>query len=64
VETTHERRLEAEIHRTAGEIALMSPERNTEKAQTYFEGALAVARNQQAKSLELRAAMSIGAALA
>jgi predicted ATPase len=37
----------------------MSPERDTEKAQTYFEGALAVARNQQAKSLELRAAMSM-----
>ena len=59
VETTHERWLEVEIHRTAGEIALMSPERDTEKAQTYFEGALAVARNQQAKSLELRAAMSM-----
>ena len=37
----------------------MSPERDTEKAQAYFEGALAVARNQQAKSLELRAAMSM-----
>jgi class 3 adenylate cyclase/tetratricopeptide (TPR) repeat protein len=59
VETTHERWLEVEIHRTAGEIALMSPERDTEKAQTYFEGALAVARNQQAKSLELRATMSM-----
>jgi predicted ATPase len=59
VETTHEGWLEVEIHRTAGEIALMSPERDTEKAQTYFEGALAVARNQQAKSLELRAAMSM-----
>jgi predicted ATPase len=37
----------------------VSPERDTEKAQTYFEGALAVARNQQAKSWELRATMSM-----
>ena len=29
------------------------------KAQVYFERALAVARKQQAKSLELRAAMSL-----
>jgi predicted ATPase len=29
------------------------------KAQTYFERALAVARKQEAKSLELRAAMSM-----
>jgi predicted ATPase len=29
------------------------------KAQAYFERALAVARKQQAKSLELRAAMSL-----
>jgi hypothetical protein len=36
VETTKERRWEAEINRTAGEIAL-SPERDTVKAQAYFE---------------------------
>jgi predicted ATPase len=43
----------------AGEIALMSPEPDTAKAQSYFERALAVARQQQAKSWELRAAMSM-----
>ncbi len=48
-----------EILRFGGEIALMSPERDTVKAETYFERALAVARQQQAKSWELRASMSL-----
>jgi predicted ATPase len=43
----------------AGEITLKSPERDTAKAEAYFEGALTVARKQQAKSWELRAAMSM-----
>jgi predicted ATPase len=59
VETTKETWYEAELHRIAGEIALMSPERDTAKAEAYFERALAVARAQQAKSWELRAAMSM-----
>ena len=50
---------EAEVHRTAGEIALMSPEPDAAKAEAYFERALAVARAQQAKSWELRAATSL-----
>ena len=55
-----ERWPEAEIYRVAGEIALKSPERaDAAKAETYFERALAVARQQQAKSWELRAAMSM-----
>ena len=37
----------------------MSPEPDTAKAEAYFERALAVARQQQAKSWELRAAMSM-----
>ena len=37
----------------------MSPEPDVAKAQQYFERALAVARQQQAKSWELRAAMSM-----
>ena len=41
----------------AGERALMSPER--EEAEAYFERALTIARAQQAKSWELRAAMSL-----
>ena len=59
VETTKERWCEAEIHRMAGEIALKSPEPDAAKAEAYFERALAVARQQQAKSWELRAAMSM-----
>jgi class 3 adenylate cyclase/predicted ATPase len=59
VETTKERFCEAEIHRTAGEIALMLPAPDVAKAEAYFDRALAVAREQQAKSWELRAAMSM-----
>ena len=59
METTKERWFEAEIHRIAGEIALMSPKPDAAKAEAYFERALAVAREQQAKSWELRAAMSM-----
>jgi predicted ATPase len=59
VETTKEKCWEAEVDRTAGEIALMGPKPDAAKAQAYFELALAVARAQQAKSWELRAAMSL-----
>ena len=59
VETTKERVWEAEVNRVAGEIALKSPEPDAVKAEGYFERALAVAREQQAKSWELRAAMSM-----
>ena len=59
VETTGERWDEAEVNRIAGEIALMSPKPDETKAQRFFERALAVARQQHAKSWELRAAMSM-----
>jgi len=59
IEATKETWSEAEVHRVAGELALKSPGRNTAKAEAYFERALAVARQQQAKSWELRAAMSM-----
>jgi predicted ATPase len=59
VETADERWSEAEINRIAGVIALNSRERDARKAEAYFERALAVARAQQAKSWELRAAMSM-----
>jgi hypothetical protein len=35
---------------TTGEIALLSPEPNAAKTEAYFKRALAVAREQQAKS--------------
>jgi DNA-binding winged helix-turn-helix (wHTH) protein/predicted ATPase len=59
VETTKERWCEANIHRIAGEIALMPPEPDATKVEAYFERALAVARAQQAKSWELRAAINM-----
>src|SRR5271165_3926602 len=59
VESTDERWYEAEVNRIAGELALNSPDRDTAKSERYFERALAVAHEQQAKSWELRAAMSL-----
>jgi predicted ATPase len=58
-ETTKESWCEVEVHRTAGEIALLSSDPDTARAEAYFERALAIARAQQAKSWELRAAMSM-----
>ena len=59
METSKETWFEAELNRIAGEIALKSSEPDFANAETYFERALAVARRQQAKSWELRAAMSL-----
>ena len=59
MQSTKERWCEAEVNRVAREIALKSPEPDATKAEAYFERALAVARQQQAKSWELRAAMSL-----
>jgi predicted ATPase len=58
-ETTQEKWYEAEIHRVAGQIVLCLPEPETAKAETHFLRALTVARQQQAKSWELRAATSM-----
>jgi predicted ATPase len=59
METTKERWYEAEINRITGEIALKLPQLGSSQAGAYFERALTVARAQQAKSWELRAAMSM-----
>jgi class 3 adenylate cyclase/predicted ATPase len=59
VERSKEKWCEAEVHRIAGEIALKSLAPDTEKAEKCFDHALAVARQQQTKSWELRAAMSM-----
>ena len=58
-QATGERWIEAEVHRTAGEVALVEPSPDAVKAEAYFQRALAIARQQQAKSWELRAAMSM-----
>ena len=57
--TTKEHWCEAEINRVAGEIVLMSPMSDTARAEAYFNRSLEIARQQQAKSWELRAAMSM-----
>jgi predicted ATPase len=59
IKTTKQRWHEAEVNRVAGEIVLKSPEPDMARAEAYFEIALEVARAQQAKSWELRAAMSM-----
>jgi predicted ATPase len=50
---------EAEVCRLAGEITLLKPNFGLTEAEVYFNRALSVARQQQAKSWELRAAMSM-----
>jgi class 3 adenylate cyclase/predicted ATPase len=50
---------EPEIYRIAGEIELISGSANTTTAQSNFERAFSAARQQQAKSWELRAATSL-----
>jgi predicted ATPase len=43
----------------AATVALLSTERDAPKAEAYFECALSTARQQQVKSWELRASMSV-----
>ena len=57
VEDMGERMFEAELHRIIGDV-LLSVQRQGE-AQVEFTRAIAIARQQQAKSWELRAAMSL-----
>ena len=59
IEQSDQRSTEAEVHRVAGEIMLASGLPDEKKAEEHFAYALAVARQQQAKSWELRAAMSL-----
>ena len=59
VQKTGERWFEAEVHRVPGEVALKSANPDAAKAEAYFKRALTVARQQQAKSWELRAAISM-----
>ena len=58
VETTGERFYEAELHRLRGALLLPSPTQRA-AAEACFHQALHIARRQGAKSLELRAAMSL-----
>jgi predicted ATPase len=59
VEQHEERWWEAEIHRLRGVLLLRQPGTPQAEAETWLQRALDVARRQEAKSLELRAAMSL-----
>ena len=59
VEQHEERHWEAEIARLRGVVLLRQPTPQQGEAEACFQQALAVARRQEAKSLELRAAMSL-----
>jgi predicted ATPase len=50
---------EAELYRLRGELLLQQTVAQPGKAEVCFQQALAVARRRQAKSWELRAAMSL-----
>jgi class 3 adenylate cyclase/predicted ATPase len=56
---TGERESEAEVHRIGGELLLARSPSDEEKAEASFREALDIARRQNAKSPELRAAMSL-----
>src|SRR5215813_512448 len=57
VEQHEERHWEAEIHRLRGVLLLRQPGTPQAEAEAWLQRALDVARRQEAKSLELRAAM-------
>jgi predicted ATPase len=60
IKMTSELWCEPEVHRIFGEVVLKSPKADaSSETETHFERALSVARQQQAKSWELRAAMSL-----
>jgi len=59
IEQTGERWFEAEVHRVRGEIQLKYDPASIAPAEDAFLKAIAVAREQKARSFELRAAMSM-----
>jgi predicted ATPase len=59
VEATEERWWEAEVCRLKGELLLRLPLPDIPQATACFHRALDVARHQQARALELRAALSL-----
>jgi predicted ATPase len=59
VEQHDERGWEAEIYRLRGVLLLRQPGTPQAEAEAWLQRALDVARRQEAKSLELRAAMSL-----
>jgi len=58
-ETTGDRWYDPELYRLKGKLLLQQHTDNQAEAESCFQHALEIARNQQAKSLELRAATSL-----
>ena len=59
VEKSNERWFEAELHRLQGELLLQQDSKQQKEAEQCFTRSLEVARAQQARSLELRAGLSL-----
>jgi adenylate cyclase len=59
VDTTGERWYAPELYRLKGELLLQQASDNQVEAENCFQQAIRIARSQQAKSLELRAARSL-----
>src|SRR5262249_56570077 len=59
LQTSKEKWYDPEVHRIAEQVMLMAPKPDPAKAEAHFERALLVARQQQAKSWELRATISL-----
>ena len=59
IKTSNEKLFEPEVNRLAGEIALLSTGPDIRKAEAHFVRSLAIAREQEAKSWELRAATNL-----
>jgi len=59
VRAHEERRWEAELYRLKGVFLLAQAEAKSSEAEACLQQALTIARRQYAKSLELRAAMSL-----
>src|SRR5262249_33844514 len=59
VNITGERLCEPELYRLKGELLLQQNADNQAEAETCFQHAISIARSQQAKSWELRAATSL-----
>ncbi len=57
--TLGDHHVEAELHRLKGEALCGLTGANAAQAEVHFDKALSISRRQQAKSLELRAAMSL-----
>jgi predicted ATPase len=59
VAATEERWCEAELYRLQGALLLQRSRADVGQAEACFQQALDIARRQQAKALELRAALSL-----